>query len=306
MHTKESRSIIHIGYPKTGTTWFQEKLFPRVHNAEYLDQNLIKEEVITPYHFFYKPSDVLQQMIDNKRVIVSEESLLGCAQDGGMQFLHTKEMGYRLKSLFPNGQIIIFLRNQVSLIASAYHQYIRVGGNYSVKDYLFDRGYSFNANRRLFSFDFFRFDEVIAFYQKLFGDDQVFIYLYEEFAQNPQSFVTQFATNHNLDVDFSEIDFKPVNRRFGGMIWFSKFINSFTKRPIANKYYLIHIPYWRYISDRIKVFLSSTRLTRRGLTDEKILGKETCIYIREYFLKSNEALATSLNLREKFEEHGYL
>lgn len=301
-----SNHLIHIGYPKTATKWFQKVFFPNVKNGYYINHNVVKESIISPNDFYYKPSKKILNKVQGKRVVLSEENLLGSIQDGGMQRLHTKEMGYRLKVLFPSGQIIIFIRNQISTIASTYLQYIKMGGNHSVKNFLFDKDYSFTAKRKLFSFDFLKYDEVIEFYQNLFGKDQVFVYLYEDFAENPKAFVEKFKKVHNLEVELTDLNFSPINKRYGKiLVLISKLLNSFTKRPLIYKYYLIHVPKWHFISTKMKRFLSSTILIGKNQKDEQILGTKTCQYIKDYYADSNCNLPNLIGLEEKLNKYNF-
>ncbi len=307
MPATDIKSIIHIGYPKTGTTWFQQELFPKAKNGYFIHHSLVKEHIISPYEFDYKPTNDFLKDLAGRNIIISEENLIGSIQDGGMYGLHTKEMAHRLKVLFPSGKIILFLRNQVSAIASGYVQYIKMGGNYSVKKYLFDKNYEFTARRRLFQFDFFKFDKVVELYNTLFGEDNVYVYLYEDFAKNPKEFIADFVETHKLEVNLSGINFSPVNQRFNrSLILVSRVLNSFTKRPLFYKYYLIHIPFWYYIALKIQGFLSKFIFFGKKQTDEQILGKKTCDYIKMYYSQSNLRLAALIGKREKMKAYGYL
>lgn len=304
--TPKQKTIIHIGYPKTGTKWFQKILFSNAKNYTLLDHNDIKRLIISPNSFNYVPPKELIYKLENKYTILSEENLLGSIQDGGMQNLHTKEMAFRLKKIAPDAQIIIFIRNQVSIIASAYLQYLNMGGNYSVKKYLFDKNFSFTSNRKLFSFDFFKYDETIELYISLFGEKNVFVYLYEEFASNPMLFVENFAKQHDIEFSLKQTDYKPVNKRYSRlMIPVSKFLNSFTKRPLLYKYYIIHIPKWHYISTKIKKILSSKRFFGTPPSDIEILGINTKHFICLYYEYSNKKLSKRIDSKT-LEKYHYL
>lgn len=307
MNTLENHDIIHIGFPKTGTKWFQKQLFPKVKNSIFINLNKLKTSIIEPNTLEYSKKFNRLVLFEDERLIISDENLLGSIQVGGMQRLHTKEMAHRLKHLFPEAQIIIFLRNQTGLIASAYLQYIKMGGNYSEKRYLFDKDYSFTGKRKLFSFDFFKYDELVDYYQKLFGKDKVFVYLYEDFALSPKYFVEKLIKKHEFEVDLSDLNFEPINERYGKiMVILSKILSSFTKRPLIFKYYLIHIPKWHYISRELKRYISSKKLFGRKQTDEQVLGQKTVQYIKSYYQSSNKNLSELVGYDEKLIEYGYL
>lgn len=303
---EEPSQLIHIGYPKTATKWFQNNLFPNVKNYTYIHHNTVKRTIIEPNSLNFAalllPSEL--QMV--KKVLISEENLVGSIQDGGMQRLQTKEIALRLKHLFPNATIVLFIRNQKSLIASAYLQYIKMGGNYSVNRYLFHREYSFTSNRKLFSFELFKYDEIINLYHELFGPDKVFIYLYEEFSRDPKLFAEKFALHHGLEVDTNALNYSHVNQRYRtGLILLSKFLNCFTRQPILFKYHLIHIPKWHFYTRELRRYLSQFTIFGKIPSDEKVLGKSNINYIHNYYIKSNAKLIEFFK-KQSLEEFGYL
>ena len=113
--------LIHIGYPKSGTTWFQKNFYPNVKNAGYIPRNDVQDHIIRPYAIGFDTTESAQffnQEQDNN-LIICEELLLASVRSGGFNGFVTKEIGHRLKSIFPNAIIVIFIRNQVDLIASA-------------------------------------------------------------------------------------------------------------------------------------------------------------------------------------------
>lgn len=307
MSEKRGNHIIHIGYPKTGTTWFQRELFPKVENGIVVDKTAIKRDIISPSSFFYNSSVFWTSQFKQSRLLVSDENLIGSLQDGGLQQLHTKEMILRLKTLFPEGEVVLFLRNQTSLIASAYMEYIKMGGNHSVRNFLFDKSYSYTASRTLFSFDFLNFHDLITYCYQVFGRQKVHIYLYEEFNDNPLTFIQQFVVKHNLKVETQSLNFRKLNVRYGRfMLYFSRFMNCFTKRPLVNKYYLVHIPFWHGFSTILRTRVFSLLYRNKGITDEQILGKKTINYIKEFYQESNKRLAKQEDLQEEFKRYNYL
>lgn len=307
MNNVSKRHIVHIGFPKTASTWLQKNFFVHARNVVVVDEKVIKRDIISPTDFVFDSKVFWENDFSEERLVVSDENLIGSIHDGGLQLLHTKEMLNRIKTLFPNDDVVLFLRNQVSIITSGYLQYVKMGGNYSVNKFLFDKDYSFTATRKLFNFDFLNYYELISYCKRLFGEDRFFVYLYEDFSVNPYSFIQKFVANHQLDVEVDKLDFSRVNRRYGkSMFVFARFLNSFTKRPLINKYYIIHIPFWYGLSMKLKKWMVNRIFKNSSMTDEKVLGRKTLRYIKEYFYASNEQLAIELGRQEDFKKYGYL
>ena len=43
--------LIHIGYPKTASTWFRNQFYSKLSNVNYLDREEVKKLIIEPYIF---------------------------------------------------------------------------------------------------------------------------------------------------------------------------------------------------------------------------------------------------------------
>lgn len=287
-------NLIHIGYPKTATTWFQRNYYPVVSDIYVPHHNIIKENIIGPFDLDYEGRKYYQNIIegaDGKRIVICEENLVGSLQNGGMQGFHTKETGLRLKALFPDAEIVIFIRNQIEMIASAYIQYVKGGGNYSVRKYLFDKQFDYSNSRMLFSLDFFKYHHIIDFYKGLFGEDKVHVFLYEKFAENNKEFVRQFSRKFKLNVDAEKLDYSFQNIRLRkGLIPLARFTNSFSKRPIIYKYYLMHVPFWYLMNKKMILFLNKFRLFGKLPDAKEVLGKKTVAFLEEFYRESNQRL----------------
>lgn len=303
-----SSNIIHIGYPKTGTTWFQRNFYPMVENVFLPHHNLVKKNIISPFDLKYSAEKYLDDFIEvggSKRMIICEENLIGSLQNGGMQGYHTKETASRLKLLFPEAEIVIFIRNQAEMIASAYIQYVKGGGNYSFNKYLFDKQYDYSNSRMLFSLEFFKYHEVIGLYQSLFGNERVHVFLYEEFAKNSREFARSFAKKFSFKVASENLDYGFQNIRLRrGLIPLARFTNSFSKRPIIHKYYFIHVPFWYLQNKKMLLFLNKFRIFGKQPTARELLGERNFSYINDYYRESNRILMGEFNMN-KIPDYNY-
>jgi hypothetical protein len=300
--------IIHIGYPKTATTWFQRNFYPRVEQVFLPHHNLVKKNIISPFDLQYSSEKYSAEFKDaggSRRMIICEENLIGSLQNGGMQGYHTKETANRLKLLFPKAEIVIFIRNQPEMITSAYIQYVKGGGNYSLNKYLFDKQYDYSNSRMLFSFDFFKYHEVIGLYQSLFGKENVHVFFYEEFAENNREFVRSFAEKFSLKLTQDNLDYRFQNIRLRkGIIPLARFTNSFSKRPVIHKYYFMHVPFWYLQNKKMLLFLNKFKIFGKQPTAREILGKKIFSYINDYYRESNRMLFEKFNLK-KLSDYNY-
>lgn len=295
------QTFIHIGYPKTASTWFQEEFFPKVMNFSYLKREQIKKYIISPNCFQFNKNNVSENLCsaNHEKILISEEMLLGNIPTSGFNLIYTKENADRIKKVFPDANIVIFVRNQADIIASAYSHYIRYsGGTYSINKFLWkSEKYTFHDRLALFSFDFLQYHLVIEYYMKLFGKHNVDVYLFEEFKENSNSFIKEFVNKYKFDIDLESINFKPKLQNYNFLLLKTiKFLNIFTKYNTINKYYIIHFPKWHGFIMAIFKFLDSLFFFKRKPRSLKVLGNENYNFIQEYYKESNKILKEKYNL----------
>ncbi len=302
------KPLIHIGYPKTATTWFQQNFFPFVENIKYVSKKEINEHIIFPNSFEFNPVKEKQYFTynNNKRILLSHENLIGAIRRGGINGYMTKELGLRLKAVFGDAKIIIFIRNQFDIISSAYFQYIRAGGTYSIGKYLHHKMFNEEFNKiLLFSFKHFEYDKIIKYYEDLFGKENVYTFLYEDFANNNNEFLTRFQKTFDFKVNLNNINYIHKNDKYRtGLTKIVRFSNIFTRKRVLYKYYLLNIPYWFIYSRRLLNYLNKYKIFGRHPEALEILGKKHYSYISEYYKASNRILVNDFNLKS-IEKYNY-
>lgn len=288
--------IIHIGYPKTGTTWFQNHFYPNLINYRHIKRPEVFKHLIEPDIFSYSPLICRKELeITAENIVICEELLLGGIDIGYGNGSYIKEMAIRLKQTFPKGRIIIFIRNQIDVIASWYYQYIRTGGSYSVKKYLFRKGMynMFYKEYDLFSFKILEYDKIIDLYYSIFGSENVDVFIYEDFLIQKEAFIKDFMTSYGLEIkNSSSIKYaaKPNKRYRIIILHLARLVNLFTNRNHVFKRYIFNIPYLFELSLRIFEKLNNFSIFGSRSSNKSILGKETIAYIKEYYKESNKRL----------------
>lgn len=132
--------IIHIGYHKTGTTWFQDIFYPAVRNRRYLPRAVARAAFLEAGALHFEPDQARHRLgQDRDDIILCEENLSGGLHNGGLAGNLSKDVAGRIHDTLPGAQIVIFVRDPCSAIASAYLQYVKGGGTFGIHRYLFGR-----------------------------------------------------------------------------------------------------------------------------------------------------------------------
>ncbi|MDZ7783509.1 MAG: sulfotransferase [Halioglobus sp.] len=207
--------LIHIGFPKTATTWVQKSLFlPKFGFIQGLDHAQIQGGIISPTPFIYNPELVLHrydlniETRTNEVPVVSSETLAGNIYCGGY---NVKQNADRLHDTFPGGRVLLVTREQKSLIRALYKTLVQWGMPHSIDRFL----YPLEPHRfPQFTLDYFRFEQVGRYYMNLFGEDNVLIIPYELLQREPERFARDIVEFSRTPVPFEEIyaNINPARR----------------------------------------------------------------------------------------------
>ncbi|MBN2485252.1 MAG: hypothetical protein JXB34_04710 [Bacteroidales bacterium] len=302
------RQLLHIGYPKTGTSWFQKNFYPNVTNYVYAQRRKVQDELMVkgPFDWNAEECKTYFEGLGN-HVVLCEELLLGRLRPGGMKHFLTKAFADRLHQVFPNGKIIIFIRKQPEALASAYLEYLKAGGNYSIDRFLFPEKIAPGEYNKLvlLGIEFFNYLPVVDYYCSLFGIERVHLFLYEDFCQSNKMFIKKFSGFFDFDTGSNTINYSPENAGYTPLlIPLAKFINAFSRYGPLNKYYLLHVPGMHKFGKWALARLNQIIGRQKPVQAEQVLGKRNYRYIQEYFRPSNTALMKKYNLYE-MEKFGY-
>ena len=276
------KNLFHIGYHKTATTWFQKKFYPLLKNYNQVDRSKIRD-------FFYENN--YQDFSSKKNQIFCDEELSGNIHNGAYLGLLSENIATKI-SKFENPKVIVFIRNQYDIIVSSYLQYIKEGGNYSFSRYIEHKEFERSNRSSLFSFKHFDYKNLIHKYQSLIGKENVYIYLFEDFITDQELFISSFIKDHNLEIDLNKVDFEKNNNSYSYVsLFFARIINSFSRKNVLYKYYIIHLPfvyeYAREILRRIKIFPVKSR---------SFINDEFRHIINKKYSDSNKSIAKEYNL----------
>lgn len=302
--------IVHIGFHKTATSWFQGAVYPQVTSHRLVDRELVRSVFMDGDAFDFDPAaarEALGLEADPRPALICEEELSGVLHIGAASTYIAKEVARRIHATIPEAHIVIFVREQVDAATSWYLQYLKEGGTASARRYLFPDEYLFPGRLMLFKtarFNFVQLDYsgLIETYDRLFGRDRVHLFTYEELKEDSANFIARMQ--QELGVEFiadADIHAQRVNRAYRrGLLPIARAMNGFTARQVANKRTLLHLPFWFRARWEILERLNALPLFGNRPRADALLDGPTRAWIRDRFAASNAWLSARMgrDLRE--------
>jgi hypothetical protein len=280
--------ILHIGFPKTGTTWFFESYYKYVSGIYLPHPDTYLSDIS-------KPSFVFPNYDKTKQLVLHHPDLTGVKRFIWDEGIQREKIATNLKNNFPDATIIIFLRNQIDFLTSVYLYYVRKGGTYSAKKII-----QLMINKELaFTLDYLKYDETLEVYMKLFGKENVHVYLYEEFCKQPKSFINDFTEKYKFTIAQNKIDYTPVNEKL--RLQLMKLLlktNRFTKFDNPFKKHIIHIPgLYQLINDNFHQWNKLKIFGKKTKTND-LFSEEQILYLKEYYKSSNNLLCSNYSIQK--------
>jgi hypothetical protein len=213
--------LIHIGYHKTGTNWLQRRFFSDPSTGyRWLGKRPGSHPVrrfVRDRPFEFDPASVqaaLDPLLAEAREaglvpVISLERLSGSALSGGYD---SREIAERLHRVFPEGRILVAVREQRSMIVSTYKGYVQQGGTAPLAHFL-DPPRSRSARVPLFDARYLEYDRLIAYYRSRFGADQVLALAFDQFVEDGRGYVERIAAFAGRPIPVEVLDRLPYGHR---------------------------------------------------------------------------------------------
>jgi hypothetical protein len=293
------RAIVHIGYHKTASTWFQESVYPRVTSHAYVPRERVKRAFLSASALQFD-ADWTREALElepGRPPILCEEELSGYLHTGGLMSFLSKEMAARIRAVLPDARVLIFVRAQPEMIAACYQQYLRGGGTHSPRRYLWPadslRGAAAAPYKiPRFSFDHFDYDRLVSHYVMLFGAANVGVYAFEPLQHDAHGFLERFAKDEELALDLPGVSLAKRNASYSPAIArLARGLNRFTSRAVGDKRHWLHVPYWYALRKKAIERLQATGALGARATPEQLLGEQAAAWIRQRYCESNRRLA---------------
>lgn len=212
-----TEQILHVGLHKTGSTFLQQQVFPKLRGVLYNGSGYWCDDFAKSldrqlrfWNPLYVDGDAWRKEIERIQaernagiLLLSQESLVGRLLDG---YRDHEYLTAKLKVICPDAKIFLVFRRQDTWVESAYRQTLHLGfsvpadrflnattkapfGHMSRPNYV---QLSLNTNQLDWSL-------VVENYQKTFGRDRVLALPYELMSEDIQGFLKRFYEFSGID-----------------------------------------------------------------------------------------------------------
>lgn len=180
----QNKTFIHVGCHKAGSTFFQAELLPKLVNLntitfydgdknKSLDDFLYISQCADLYYEKAAEIRLIKKFKNLKNIFISSEAFSGTGYNIFTGGFLIKSIAQRLHNIFPNGKIVIIIRNQKDAIESYYKDDIMYG-------YLGDFESWFKWRLNNHQLNYFKYLQLIDTYMSIFGKKNVKVLLFEK------------------------------------------------------------------------------------------------------------------------------
>ncbi len=293
-----SDQIIHIGFPKTGTTYLQENVLP------YLDVTFegfkssasVLGKLVYADPLDYDIEEIIQKIKLNqsdKPHLYSFENLTG--SPFYYKGLNRSTIPQKLKEL-GFSKVVITIRNQMSAIDSYYRQYVVQGGTLGFRSFL-DLDNQRPWQSKFFNMNYLKYDILLRRYCDVFGAENVLVISQEELRKSEEKCIASLT--HFLGVKLKE----RTNPRKSENVSLTnlslrilRFMNHFTYSSISPHHLISsrfsNTTFFKFLAVIFDPYFGRIFSKKRSFVDRFKLRSQ----LKQLYADSNEALYSNFGI----------
>ena len=312
--------LVHIGHAKAGSTSVQSVFgnpdsgFACGRDICFRTPDQVMNARITTYlvrthDFEFDPEQlrsIAHEMLGWARPaglvpVVSAERLAGHWMSGGYD---SRVIADRIKAVWPDARILLIFREQKSMLNSIYRQYVKKGGGRTFNQLLKPDG-SGHGRGPGFSLHHIKYDQLVQYYQKIFGADKILALPLEMLRDDASSFfgkIFDFAganPKSNFQIHMSHLNVGIDAYKAS----YQRLVNPFLAKDYVNGYSVWCTSYTKVIARIFMKVVQMLAAERQRASAALKLEKEVARAVERYYDSSNSKLENLIGM--KLDKYGY-
>lgn len=298
-------ALLHIGYPKTASTWLQRHVFadasrgfvtpwadaaPTTPGRTWALRGWLNETDDQPFDVQALRDRLAPQLASARGTsvtpVLSEETLVGFIGHLGPDVALLR----RAAAVLPGARVLLVIREQRAMVRSCYAQAIHDGTTSTLDAFLADETGIGRDARRL-SPDYLRYDTLIDELHNAFGADRVRVLPYEWLRDTPERFLAALGSFVGRDLTDIPSSRTPLNPKLGPLG--TVYMRRLNQRWPRSSRYTLRAAGWRFPLCRLTDRLTPPRRCARLEADMK---RTIDRFVAGRFGPSNARVADTLGL----------
>ena len=308
--------FIQPGFTKTANTTLDKQLYQKhseIISVKYSDELELIQLAIEGINY---NKLILQRMLEdniNRQINDKKKCIIWPEHRMTMEPHLQGKMVERLKQIFPDAKIFFVIRNQIDSVRSLYSSRafqlgavnptatFTVPSKFHSIHVTFEEWIEFEFNNVVFSYlGVIDYDRIISNYENVFGNNNVHVFLFEEFVNEQEVFISNLSSMLGIN---REESIKLIKNKH----------ENISYADIGLAYHKFHRRFFPEQSFRDKIFLKLKSIFPKELINKLrnslYYGKKSDAYISDYWREriiSNYKIRNSkLNQRYKLKMEKY-
>ncbi len=252
--------FFHVGLGKTGTTFLQYRVFPKLQGVKYIQRTQYRD---------FKYVKLIEDSPDQKFLVSNEFDK------------QLEAEAHKIASKYPRAKTIVVLRRQDSWIASQYRRYVKNGYPNSFEEFIdIENDESYWDRKDLF------FHQKLIMLEEVFGSRPLVLF-HDELVKNPHSFIGRICSFIGADYEKESINLKRKHSSYTEkQLKVRRQQSARRNRKQASRskiYWVRKIQNFLGMPERYLSLYMAFLVPSKRISDEPLISKDSMAKIRAYY-----------------------
>lgn len=250
----------HVGLGKTGTTFLQYRVFPKLEGIQYIQRTNYRD---------FKYVRLIENSSEQKFLVSNEFDK------------QLEAEALKIASKYPSAKIIVVLRRQDSWIASQYRRYVKNGYARSFEEFIDVENDEGDWERQDL-----HFSQKLLMLEKVFGSRPLVLFQ-DELIKDPHSFIGKICNFTGADYEKESINLKRKHSSYTDkQLKFRRqqsVRRNRTSKVRSEKYWIRKIQNYLRLPDRYLSLYLANLVPSKWIPEDALISKESMARVRDYY-----------------------